>query len=84
MASVEVLGCVSAIVSAFQGGADVVQSIQERRQKKRRRKESDMEVDLPESEDEVGKEHDNEPSGGENHHSNLLVTADGSHLPKNC
>lgn len=43
MAGVEVLGCMSAIVSAFQGGADLAQSIQERKQKKKRRKDSDME-----------------------------------------
>ncbi|EME88617.1 uncharacterized protein MYCFIDRAFT_79971 [Pseudocercospora fijiensis CIRAD86] len=43
MAGIDVGGCMSAITSAFQGGADLVQSLQERKQQKRKRKESDME-----------------------------------------
>ncbi|KAF7192211.1 hypothetical protein HII31_06243 [Pseudocercospora fuligena] len=43
MAEITVLGCISAITSAFQGGADLAQSLQERRQRRRRRRDSEME-----------------------------------------
>ena len=43
MSGIEVIGCVAAVVSAFHGGAELVQIIKERKEKKRRRKEKDLE-----------------------------------------
>lgn len=43
MAAVDVAGCVTAVASAFQGGADLVQAIMERRDKKKWRKDKDQE-----------------------------------------
>jgi len=43
MAGVEVAGCAAAVVSAFHGGADLVRTLREKNDKKKRRKERDIE-----------------------------------------
>ena len=46
MSGMEVLQCISGITSAFQRAGDVAKVLQERREKKKRKKERDIEASV--------------------------------------